>query len=103
MRVKKGKQPRDSRNQTWDAENRQSSWELQSRITLLLNLINKKELYLRSHTTALTTFPQLAHRKAKKKRKKEKEKEKDSKVDSSSSSEEDEGLKEAAVSAEMFR
>ena len=99
VRMKRGKQPRDSRNQTWDAENRQSSWELQSRITLLLNLINKKELYLRSHTTALTTFPQLAHRKAKKKRKKEK---KGSKIDSSSS-EEDEGLKEAAVSAEMFR
>ena len=50
-----------------------------------------------NRTTALNTYPQLAHRKAKKKRKKEK-----AKVDSSSS-EEDEGLKEAAVSAEMFR
>ena len=62
-----------------------------------------KEVNLRNHTTALNPYPQLAHRKAKKKRKKEKEKEKDSKVDSSSSSEEDEGLKEAAVSAAMFR
>ena len=48
----------------------------------------------------MNTLPQLAHRKAKKKRKREKVK--DSTVDSSSS-EEDDGLKEAAVSAEMFR
>ena len=55
-----------------------------------------------NHTTALNTSPQLAHRKAKKKRKSEKAR--DSKIDTSSSEEEEEdGLKEAAVSAEMFR